>query len=232
MANRKIVQCMAVLAACLMIGVASGEDWLEGGYVRSSDRSVYMDKGIAGMVRWLDAPVYAFPWYSSDVSFYKQAVPVTIFSPYKEYYKSTGASVIDGIVSNPAKFDIADKTPSRVYYGTGQGLSYTQYASIVPSKANDLWIQGVVNWTQYLACPEGTELQLVANVPMGGPGGFYETIQNDTASMRHKTYQFYQGYNNMSFSAEEIGRHMLYFVVNNQPSNVVIVDVFARDQPT
>jgi hypothetical protein len=32
----------------------------------------------------------------------------------------------------------------------------------------------------------------------------------------------------MNFKAEEIGRHMLYFVVNNQPSNVVVVDVFAQ----
>ena len=32
----------------------------------------------------------------------------------------------------------------------------------------------------------------------------------------------------MNYKAEEIGRHMLYFVVNSQPSNVVIVDVFAQ----
>ena len=28
----------------------------------------------------------------------------------------------------------------------------------------------------------------------------------------------------MNFKADEVGRHMLYFVVNSQPSNVVIVD--------
>ena len=32
----------------------------------------------------------------------------------------------------------------------------------------------------------------------------------------------------MNYKAEEIGRHMLYFVVNSQPSNVVIVDVLAQ----
>jgi hypothetical protein len=35
----------------------------------------------------------------------------------------------------------------------------------------------------------------------------------------------------MNFKAEEVGRHMLYFVVNSQPSNVVIVDVFAQAEP-
>jgi hypothetical protein len=31
----------------------------------------------------------------------------------------------------------------------------------------------------------------------------------------------------MNFKADEVGRHMLYFVVNNQPSNTVIVDAFS-----
>lgn len=231
MVNSKIVQCMAVLAACLLIGTALGQDWLEGGYVRSFDRSMFMDPGIAGMVRWLDAPVYNFPWYSSDVSFYKRAVPDVTFSPYREYYATTGTSVIGGTISTPARFNISGETPSSVYYGSGQGLPYSQYASIVPSRANDLWIQGATNWTQYAVSPVGARLQLVADAPVGGTGGFYEVLQNDTAGMRYKTYQFYQGYNTMSFSPDRIGRYMLYFVVNNQPSNVVIVDAFARAPP-
>jgi hypothetical protein len=52
--------------------------------------------------------------------------------------------------------------------------------------------------------------------------------QTDTTGSKYKTYQFSQGYNTMNFNAEEVGRHMLYFVVNNQPSNVVVVDVFAQ----
>jgi hypothetical protein len=32
----------------------------------------------------------------------------------------------------------------------------------------------------------------------------------------------------MNFNADKVGRHMLYFVVNNQPSNVVVVDVFTQ----
>jgi hypothetical protein len=32
----------------------------------------------------------------------------------------------------------------------------------------------------------------------------------------------------MNFNADQVGRHMLYFVVNSQPSNVIIVDVFAQ----
>ena len=88
-------------------------DWLEGGYVRSHDRSM-MDPGIAGMLRWLDAPVSNFPWYSADLTFYKQAVPDTTFSPFREYYTTTGTPVVGGIISNPTKFDITKKAPSSV----------------------------------------------------------------------------------------------------------------------
>lgn len=203
-------------------------DWLEGGYVRSFDRSMMMDPGIAGMVRWLDAPVPSFPWYTSDVSFYKQMVPASTFSPFTEYYATTGVPTEGEVVSDPVRFDIARETPSSVYYGAGQGLPYSQYLSILPSKTNDLWIRGTENWTQYIVSPVGTTLVLVANVPAGGMGGFYETIQTETTIVKSKMYQFNQGYNTMNFKADRVGRHMLYFVTNNQPSNVVIVDVFAQ----
>ncbi len=50
----KILLCMTALVACLLISMAYGQDYLQGGYVRSHDRSM-MDPGIAGMLRWLDA---------------------------------------------------------------------------------------------------------------------------------------------------------------------------------
>jgi hypothetical protein len=221
----KILLCITALAACLLIGVAFGQNTVEGGYVR--DRSM-TDEGIASMLNWLDTPVPSLPWYSGDVSFYKQGVPATIFSPFTEYYTTTGTPVVGGIISNPTKFNITQKVPSIVYYGAGVGLPYTQYAATVPSKTNDLWIQGAKNWTQYVVSPVGTWLQLVAYAPVEGPAGFYETIQNDTTSSRYKTFEFNQGYNIMNFKADQVGRHLLNFVVNSQPSNTVIVDVLPQ----
>jgi len=205
--------------------MGSGGDWISPNI--GHDRSM-MDPAIAGMLRWLDAPVSNFPWYSADLTFYKNPVADTTFSPYQQYYARTGAPVVGGIVSNPTKFDITEKIPSSVFYGAGVGLPYSQYAAIVPSKTNDLWIQGATNWTQYVVSPVGTWLQLIAYAPVEGPAGFYEMIQTDTTSSKYKTYQFNQGYNTMNFQANEVGRHMLYFVVNSQPSNVVIVDVLAQ----
>jgi hypothetical protein len=172
--------------------------------------------------------VASFPWYTTGGSFYSQAVPVATFSPFREYYVTSGIPIVGGIFSTPAKFDIVQRTPSMVYYGTGQALPYTQYVSTMPSNTNDLWVQGATNWAQYVVTPVGTWIQLVANAPLGGSAGVYEIVQTDTSTVKYNTYQFNQGYNTMNFNAAQVGRHMLYFVVNNQPSNVVVVDVFAQ----
>jgi len=171
-----------------------------------------------------------FPWYSTGGSFYRHEYSEITFSPFREYYISSVTSAVDEIISTPAKFDIAQKTPSKIYYGTGQALPYSQYVSTVPSRNNELWVQGATNWTQYVVSPVGTWLQLIAYAPVEGPTGFYEVVQTDTNTLRYKTYQFYSSYNTMNFNADQVGRHMLYFVVNNQPSNVVVVDVFAEAQ--
>jgi hypothetical protein len=172
-----------------------------------------------------------FSWYSSDVSFTSQEFNDSTFSSFREYYATSGTSVVGGIISTPIQFDIAQKMPSRIYFGTGQPLPYTQYVSTVPSRTNELWVQGATDWSQYVVSPLGTWLQLVAYAPVGGPAGFYEIVQTDTTAPKFKTYQFYPGYNTMNFNADQVGRHILLYVVNNQPSNVVIVDVLAQASP-
>lgn len=224
----RILLCMTTLAACLLIGIGFGQDYLNGGYVSSSHTS--SDTGLNGMLQWLDQPVPNFPWYTTGGSFYNQGIPDATFSPFREYYTTSGMPIVGGIVSTPTKFDITHRTPSSVYYGAGVGLPYSQYVSTVPSKTSDLWVQGATNWTQYVVTPVGTWIQLIANAPDGGPAGFYEIVQTSTTSSKYSTYQFNPGYNTMNFNADQVGRHMLYFVVNNQPSNVVVVDVFAQAQ--
>ena len=81
MKNCRILLCITALAACLLIGNAWGEDYLEGGYVRSFDRSMMMDPGIAAMVQWLDAPIPGFPWYSSNLISTDKPFPVAPSHP-------------------------------------------------------------------------------------------------------------------------------------------------------
>jgi hypothetical protein len=231
MITGKIFLSIAVIA-CILTGFAYGQDWLEGGNVQSFSRP--SDPGIAGMVRWLDQPVYnpSFPWYTSRDTFYQRGAPEATFSPFRQYYTTSAqrAVALGQRVSTPVKYNMSQRTPTNVYYASGQGLPYSQYASIAPSRANDLWIQGTGNWSQYVVVPVGTWLQLVATAPVSGPGGFYEITQMENATLEYNRLQFYQGYNNISFNADRAGRHMLYFVVNNEPSNVVIMDVFSQAQ--
>jgi hypothetical protein len=223
--NKILLFTIALL--CLAFQAYAQPDYLGG-----SSRSSISDQGLASMENWLNQPDNYFPWYSSSGSpFYSHGVPDTTFSTFREYYTTSGTPVVGGIISNPTRFDITQRTPSTIYYGAGQALPYSQYVSTVPSKTNDLWVQGATSWSQYVVSPVGTWLQLVANAPVGGAAGFYEIVQSDTTSSKYSTYQFNQGYNTMNFYADQVGRHMLYFVVNNQPSNVVIVDVFAQAQP-
>lgn len=218
-------------------GMGSSGDWLSPDINRIGFKGDSGDSGISGMVQWLDQPVPAFPWYSSESTFYTERLPETYFSPYQEYYTRTGyyvelgepAPATGGVVTEPVTFDIATESPSNVYYGAGLGLPYSQYLTLAPSLTNDLWVRGEANWTQYVVSPVGNYLQLVADVPIEGHAGFYEVVQGDTTAPRYKTYQFSEGYNTMDFYADEVGRHMLYFVINNQPSNVVIVDVFTPE---
>lgn len=212
---------------------APGQTGANPGQIKSTDypgeSSISIDLGLASMENWLNQPANYFPWYSSGgSSFYSQGYSDSTFSPFREFYTTSGMPVVGGIISTPTKFDIAQKTPATVYFGAGQALPYSQYISTVPSKTNDLWVLGATNWSQYVVSPVGTWLQLVANAPVGGSAGFYEIVQTDTPAIKYSTYQFNQGYNIMNFNANQVGRHMLYFVVNNQPSNVVVVDVFAQ----
>ena len=165
-------------------------DWLEGAYVTPIDRASLMDPGIAGMVRWLDAPVTSYPRYGTDLTAYRQVVSPSVFAPYAEYYSTQAMPVNGEIISNPVKFDIVQAPPSYLYIGSGQGLAYSQYLSITSPQANDLWIRGAKNWTQHLASPVGATLELVGNVPAGGAGEVFETISNGTTTQRARLYQF------------------------------------------
>ena len=89
---------MMALAVCLLIGIAYGQDYLEGGNVQSSsgsgsvmgsaaigltpnmgggyvrDRSM-TDPGISGMLQWLDTPVPSVPLYTTGESFIVKQFP-------------------------------------------------------------------------------------------------------------------------------------------------------------
>ncbi len=142
-----------------------------------------------------------------------------------EAYYSTEAPASGG--GEVQQYSISGREPSTVYFG-GESTSYSTYRSTY-SGTNSLWILGSWSWTQYASCPLWAYLQLLAYSSSGGSADLYEIYPS--GSVDKKTYHFWPGYNRISFQADAAGRHILLFVVNNQPSNAVIIDVSSGGWP-
>lgn len=180
---------------------------------------------------YMNFPVYDFSAGYEFNETYSASLGNT-FSFFSEYYTNTGVPTVGGIVSAPVQFNIAQKTPSMVYFSGIQPIPYSQYTSTPVARGNQLWVQGATDWTQYVVSPVGTWLQLVAYTPTGGNAYVYEVVQTGISTVRFRQYQLYPGYNSMSFYAGQAGRHMLYFMLNNQPSNIVVIDAVYSAQPS
>jgi hypothetical protein len=74
-------------------------------------------------------------------------------------------------------------------------------------------------------------MQFVAFTPAGGQADYYELLQTNSLNITSKRLNFYSGYNSLNFMADKVGRHILFFVLNNQPSNSIIIDVIAQAPP-
>ena len=165
------------------------------------------------------------PWFGPE--FDNSSSASSFFS---EFYINTSIPVISGFT--PVKFDVTHKMPSRIYFGSGQEVLYTQYQSaMASSRGNELWIQKGSDWSQYAIVPAGTGMQFIAFAPAGGQADYYELLQTNSMNVTGKRLNFYSGYNSLNFMADKVGRHILMFVLNNQPSNSIIVDVISQAPP-
>ncbi len=165
------------------------------------------------------------PWFGPE--FDNSSSASSFFS---EFYISTSIPVISGFA--PVKFDVTHQMPSKIYFGSGQEIAYTQYQSaMASSRGNELWIQKGADWSQYAIVPAGTGMQFIAFTPAGGQADYYEITQTDSMNVTGKRMNFYSGYNSLNFMADKVGRHILMFVLNNQPSNSIIVDVISQAPP-
>jgi hypothetical protein len=164
------------------------------------------------------------PWFGPQFENTSSA-----YSFFSEFYIDTSVPVM-GFA--PVKIDVTHKMPSRIYFGSGRDVTYTQYQSaIATSRGNELWIQKGLDWSAYAIVPAGTGMQFIAFAPAGGQADYYEMFQTDALSITSKRVNFYSGYNSLNFMADKVGRHILLFVLNNQPSNSIIVDVISQAPP-
>jgi hypothetical protein len=155
------------------------------------------------------------------------AVPNTsaIASPqYAEYYAIPQGAVPNSTIGAPQMVATIGNIPSTVYVGTQQqAVPYAQYTSTANyTVANDLWIQGTTNWTQYAVIPMGSTVNLLAISANGGSG--YITDREPDGLKYSQNFYFYPN-SQIPFYAAEIGQHVLTFTIGSKVSNPIVIEV-------
>jgi len=149
------------------------------------------------------------------------------YSFFSQFYISTSTPVSGGFA--PVKIDINKKLPGKLYFGSGKEIAFTAYQSATsPARGNELWIQKHMDWSQYAIVPQGAGMQFIAFAPAGGKADYYQIHETGVQKITAKQVNFFAGYNSLNFLADKMGRHIILFVLNNQPSNAIIIDVISQ----
>jgi plastocyanin len=148
---------------------------------------------------------------------------------FSQYYRSTSETPEDQLTA-PTKIDLKEVEPDMLYFGSTQkAVPYAQYQTYALSTGtNSLWISGATSWTQYALVPLGSMLNMVTMSSAGGYGYLYEVYPDGSLDMN--SYYFYP-YNQIGFYADEVGQHQLFFNIDGQPSNVIVIDVVPYQPP-
>jgi plastocyanin len=149
---------------------------------------------------------------------------------YSQYYQIAPKPPSQPLTA-PAEYKLSGQEPTMLYFGmTQKAVPYTQYQTYATQLGmNSLWIKGPYSWTQYATVPQGALLSMIATSPSGGFGYLYEVYPDGT--LDKNGYKFYN-YNQIGFYADQVGQHLLFFVIDGQPSNIVTIDVVAyQPQP-
>jgi plastocyanin len=149
---------------------------------------------------------------------------------FSQYYSQAAEKPAQQL-SAPAKISLNEVEPETLYFGSQQkSMAYSQYKSnALASGTNSLWIAGTSSWTQYAVVPLGSEISMIAISPSGGHGYLYEIYPDGT--LYTNSYSLYP-YNEIGFYADEVGEHQMFFNINGQPSNVIVIYVVPYQQVT
>ena len=164
--------------------------------------------------------------YATPSSGYSTVAPSASQDPlqYSQFYTMASKPTPNNPIGAPQQFEIAGNMPSTLYFGEPiQPVPYAQYLSNPTyTKANSLWIKGETAWTQYAVVPQGAIVSLFAISPTGGSGTL--TFEDSDGQTYSNNCVFYPN-SFLTFYANTIGRHILYFTINGQASNQLVIDV-------
>lgn len=144
---------------------------------------------------------------------------------FSQYFSFGKGSDSKKHIEAPKKHEIKNELPTTVYFSYQmQAVPYIQYKTY-PAYAggNSLWIQGATSWTQYVQVPQGSSLTLLAIPSSGGNGYLYEINPNGVLSTNG--FYFFSGSNQINFYADTVGQHILLYIIDNQVSNSIVINV-------
>ena len=217
--------CLALLALIAGLGVAAGYDVSVSQSMEISE-TAFDEAFVKSLFGFgTNGGMDESFWYGPE--FEDVSTATTFFS---EFYMESTVPVVKTFT--PVKYDVTQSVPARIYFGSGKEIAYNQYqSSVAASRGNELWIQKGQDWSQYAIVPAGSGIQFIAFAPVGGQADYYWILQTDSLNITSKRLDLYPGYNSLNFKADEVGRHILLFVLNNQPSNSIIIDVISQAPP-
>ncbi len=123
------------------------------------------------------------------------------------------------------QYEVSGREPEQVYFGgpQQQAVSYSEYEALAAtSEPNALWIQGRDAWVRYVQVPKGSRLTLLALTQTSGTGTFYQVFPS--GGLDQNSFFLYP-FSAVDFYADDVGQHLIFFVKDNVPSNVVVIDV-------
>ena len=215
--------CLCLLALVTGLGMAAGYDVSISQSMEVSETG--FDEEFVKSLFGFGAEGGEGFWFGPE--FEDVSTATTFFS---EFYMESTVPVTKTFA--PVKIDVTQNVPSRIYFGSGKEIAYTQYQSaMAASRGNELWIQKGADWSQYAIVPAGSGIQFIAFAPVGGQADYYWILQSNSLNITSKRLDLYPGYNSLNFKADEVGRHIILFVLDNQPSNSIIIDVISQAPP-
>jgi hypothetical protein len=164
----------------------------------------------------------------------QSAIIKFIDSVFSQYFSLSSGASSKKHIETPKKHEVTSDMPATVYFSYQmQAVPYSQYKTYSTyTGGNSLWIQGPTSWTQYAQAPQGSSLSLLAISSTGGNGFLYEI--NPDGMLAKNSFYFYPGSSQIAFYAEKVGQYILLFIIGNQVSNSVVIDVapYSPSHPT
>jgi hypothetical protein len=147
------------------------------------------------------------------------------YHKYLQYYSMPHGAVPSTLISEPVEISIGGiKQITFPLKSQQEKIMYSQQLANI-SNENGLWIEGMTDYSQYVAVPKGSTVSIIAISPKGGNGILTET--GPDGAVHDFPFNFYPQ-SQLDFYAETIGKYILFTVIGDKVSNNVEIDVVAN----